>query len=525
MNRLDNVNTTDILDAIQLGCKCMSNIFNADDNNIPYFTSSVWPKAALGFHIYHSESHVPGRHLNAMLNAEDVSGKKISDEVIENHRQAAKLSYSGALPLPFNRVELSGNPISFCPHNIREGFHALYSLAKYRNDSWATEMAEESIKCILELWKPETGWNVDLLQSKGILYLSSMSFIHGEGRMLGSLVKYYKVTHSQAAMKLIHLLSDKMTTEFFTADGRFSSELFGTHSHSVTCCMSSLAQLAEFLNDASLVQHVKAFYDNGLWAMRDEIGWSPESTEQPLKKESDHGEGNNTGDILETALILGKLGYDEYYDDAERILRAHLLPSQLRDVSFIKDQENSKDLDCFKNMAERHKGAWGFPAPYGHKSIKSGRGAISFNMDIVGGVTGSLCEAYRNIVNNSEFGLNVNLLFDYKSADICIKSPYTNDCLSIMLHKPSTLNVKIPKWADRNAIVVNANGGEHFYSGNRLILTAPKLDEEIKIHIPLTESTLTLLRNHIQPIRIRFKGDSVIAMENHEADFTFFAPF
>lgn len=526
MSKLNSVNTTDILDAIGLGCRCMAKVFNADDNNVPFFSSSVWPNASLGFSQCHSESHVPGRHLNALLNAEDISEIRIPENVIENHRQAAKFSYSGALPLPLNRIEISSHkPTVFLTHNIREGFHALYSLAKYRNDSWAIETAENSINCILELWDPQNRWDVDKIKACGLDSLNSPAFIGGEGRMLGPLVKYYTVTRSSNAMKLIRLLSGKMTAEFFTSEGRFDSKLFGTHSHSVTCCMSSLAQLAEFLQDMRLIQRVKAFYDNGLWKMRDEIGWSCESTQQPKEGKSDHGEANNTGDILETALILGKFGYHEYYEDAERILRSHLLPSQLRDVSFIKEPENPKDLDSLKNIAERHKGAWGFPAPYGHKSIKNGRGNISFNMDIVGGVTASLCEAYRNIVTRNAFGLNINLLFDYCSDDICIKSPYTNDCLNITLHKPSPINIRIPTWATRETITVSKNAGEYYYNDNRLILTAPATDETIKICIPLTKSTLTLTQNHIQPIRVKFKGDSVEAMENHGADFTFFNPF
>ncbi len=36
MVKLKDVNTTDILDAIQLGCQTMCRCFNADDNDLPY---------------------------------------------------------------------------------------------------------------------------------------------------------------------------------------------------------------------------------------------------------------------------------------------------------------------------------------------------------------------------------------------------------------------------------------------------------------------------------------------------------
>ena len=37
MGRVSNVNTTDILGAIRLGCRTMSSVFNAYDNDTPFF--------------------------------------------------------------------------------------------------------------------------------------------------------------------------------------------------------------------------------------------------------------------------------------------------------------------------------------------------------------------------------------------------------------------------------------------------------------------------------------------------------
>lgn len=68
----------------------MQNVFNADDNHVPFFSSIVKPKAALSFSTHHSESHVPGRHLNALLNAEDAAGVELDEEAVENHRRAGE---------------------------------------------------------------------------------------------------------------------------------------------------------------------------------------------------------------------------------------------------------------------------------------------------------------------------------------------------------------------------------------------------------------------------------------------------
>ena len=85
-------------------------------------------------------------------------------------------------------------------------------------------------------------------------------------------MKYYKVTESANALALALVLKEKLLEEVFDEKGSFEIEKFGTHAHSITCVMSSLAQLAELTKDSTLMNRVKAFYDNGLWAMRDELG-------------------------------------------------------------------------------------------------------------------------------------------------------------------------------------------------------------------------------------------------------------
>ena len=131
MGKLNDVNTTDILSAIRLGCRTMCSVFNADDDDIPFFGSRVRPEARLSFSAAHAESHVPGRHLNALLNAEAAAAVELDEECVDKHASAAFFSYSGALPLPLNRQQIDGPLVNFSPHNIREGFHALYPLAGF----------------------------------------------------------------------------------------------------------------------------------------------------------------------------------------------------------------------------------------------------------------------------------------------------------------------------------------------------------------------------------------------------------
>ena len=522
MSQLNDVNTTDIVEAIRLGCRTMQSVFNKDDDMVPFFGSELRPKTHLTFANSASESHVAGRHLNALLNAENAAGITLEEEAVENHTRAAILSYSGPLPLSLNRKQTGeSQPVNFSPHNLREGFHALYALAKYRDSAQARELAEQSIDAIFEFWNPEKDWNVEGLEQRGLNYGACQGPLHGELRMLGPLVKYYRTTGYGRALELAFLVKEKLLNEFYLADGDFSVERFMTaHAHSITCVLSSLAQLADLTSDSALLMRVKKFYDNGLWQMRDEIGWSLESINQ---ENSDHGEANNTGDILETALILGRRGYPECYHDAERILRCHLLPCQLRDNSFIVDPPNPDGLDGLHEIADRHLGAFGFPAPYGHISAGKGRRNLSFNMDIVGGSVGSLCEALRECVRTDQAGHWVNLLFDRKTDAVQVQSPYTHNCLEIRVLKQGPLFVRIPPWVQDDELKVEGVDRTPTRTGGSLFLSKPPMDSPISFRFPLKAQELTLSECvHIQPIRTKLLGDSVEAMENFGAELTYF---
>lgn len=520
MTRLGNVNATDILDAIRLGCQTMTRVFNADDNDTPYFGSEVRPNAELSFSPRYSDAHVPGRHLNALLSAEALVGVRIDEDAIAKHTRAAFFSYSGPVALPLNRNEVGGPLVNFNPHNLREGFHALYALVKYRDSQEAFDIARRSIDAIFKNWNPESGWGTNYLEGELGLKVERTTFIVGIARAIGPLVKLYRATAYGPALELAEILKEKALAEFFQADGSYDREKFGTHTHSTTCTMSSLAQLADLTSDSTLMNRVKVFYDNGLWEIRDELGWVIENS--GVDADPDRGEVNNTGDIVETALILGRWGYTECLDDAERILRGHILPSQLRDVSFIVEPDNPTGVDGKYDMARRHFGAFGFPAPYGHQPLDYHR--VSFNMDIVGGATASLCEVFQEATTFDGLTHKVNLLLDHETDAIEVKSLYTSPELQIRVKRPGALFVRIPSWVDPQQIRISGASQSHMLTNGYLLIPDPPVNRTVALHISMPERTLTL-KHRTRRYRVCLKGDHVLAMDNFGADLTFFEDF
>ena len=518
MVQMTDVNTTDIIDAIRLGCRTMSRVFNPTDDDRPYFRVFVRPQPFLGMSM---PDHVPGRHLNALLNAEDVAGIDVDEDAIDKHAQANYFSFSGPVALPLGREDFQGPPVQFHPHHVREAFHALYPLVRYRHSERARKVAEACIDAIFEYFDPASDWDYDRLEREhGLRCYRDGTFVTGVARSIGSLVKYYRATGYGPALELAIALKEKALAEVFREDGSYDPEVFGTHAHSTTCTLSSLAQLADLTRDSTLMQRVKAFFDHGLWEMRDELGWSIEGTGVGPER-ADEGEMNNTGDILETALILGRWGYTEYYHDAERILRCHLLPSQLRDISFMEEPENPENLDGLCNVPDRVHGCFGFPAPYGHEPIGNER--IRFNTDVVGGSVGSLCEALREVSRFDQAGHWVNLLFDCETPHLEIESPYTHPALTIRVKRPAPLFVRIPPWVDREALRISGLSSTPCYTGGYLFIATPPINRPLTFKFPLEAQDLTL-KHRTREIKVRLQGDQVEAMQNFGADLTFFDP-
>ncbi len=497
MARLDEVNTTDIADAVRLACRRMH---RADVTDV----------------------HNGGRYLNALLHAEQVLGLPTDEAYVDRLADVMFDAYSASLRLPASRPrgDTSPTPSLFDPHNLREGFHGLYALAAHRASGRALELAEASIAAVFEYWDPQTGWDEQRMQQEhGLAAGYANTFIRGAARAIGPLVKLFVATGCGAALRLAVALKEKAITEFFTESGGFDAALFGHHVHSTTSTLSGLALLADVTRDARLMERVKRFFDRGLWKLRDQVGWAIETV---LPHDNpDSGETNSSGDIVEAALILGKWGYAACYHDVERMLRCHLLPSQLRDARFMFEAAAPDQAEQARKGADDMRGAYGFPAPYGHDPADNKLG-IRFNLDVVGGTADSLCSALAHVTTSGVCGQQVNLLFDHETDSVRVESPYTGPALRITPKRPGPLLVRLPPWVNAAQIKVTGPGASGWANGY-LKFDQPQPDCTIRIEYPPAPSELTL--NHrTRKIRVQLRGDEVAAMDNFGQDLTYFEP-
>ena len=157
------------------------------------------------------------------------------------------------------------------------------------------------------------------------------------------------------------------------------------------------------------------------------------------------------------------------------------MPSQLRDTGFIPEPANTSNEDGLRNVRDRHLGAFGFPAPYGHRPV--GLERVSFNMDIVGGVVGTLCEVVREGVKADADGGRVNLLLDQDTPDARVTSVEPAGQVSVTTRRSAPLWIRLPLWVDRESLKVGG-ADDHRVLGDYLFVAYPSPGKPISLEYP-----------------------------------------
>ncbi len=443
------VNDTDLLLAIREGMHPMTEWYDRKHHDLPYFWNYVTgPKYGNSHHPSYSCVHTVGRWLDALVNAEEITAKKVPEEIYE------KLSYWVSAVFE-NETGMMGNldPESFrwektCDlHNLREAMYGFAALLKRNpDDAKAKQGAEHLIDMVDRYTDFETGeWKCGLYEeecggkvecgasSKQEIYRFSSTL----GRYIGGLVRLYQVFPLGKALEQAVRLTQTAFRVVLGEDGGFSADRFAKHFHSTSSMISGIAMLGALIRDHAILERVRRFMENGYYEMALDFRWC---LENDAREDDMVGEINNTGDFLEACLCLGDAGYGEYYDRADRMIRCHLLPAQLLDVSFLSDE--ASDDDAVHKMASRMKGAFGFPCPYGHEYAPGSD--ISFNWDIVGGGVSSLCQAYRRVVSEVNGILSVNMQFSCEDEKIRYRDPYPDGVMELLLKKDMGVRVCLP---------------------------------------------------------------------------------
>lgn len=497
----------DLLGRIRLARRALLGILDTDRHHLPYWSCVFDQGDIQGFKHgpYDGEGvwdrlHNAGRVLHGLGMAEAITGEQTDPAIIADLTRYIVGLFSEDDGLPGDSDTKDGKR-AMSLHNLREALNGLTALIK-RGEAQATPLARQMVRRLRASLDDEGRLHMDRLPSYVGAYSSQP---HMEGRTVDALVRYYRVSGDAVALETAGLITEFALRHCFTAEGALTP-LAGTHGHSINVLVAGMLDYAIEIHDAALLARVRRTFDVGLAQINSSFGWSMESVHRLVLR----GEANNTGDLLRAALLLGRAGFPEYYGRAERILRSHLLPSQLRDVTGFSDNPAATE-DRLRSLASRCRGGFGVPTP---NDLQFTPQEPIHICDITSGALDALCETWHAAVQQDEQDARVHLLFSVSTPATQVQSELSRDGrIEVTAAAGRNIWVRIPAWVAPADVTLHVDGATvvpHFI-GSYLFVANPGQARAVRVNFPLRE-TRTVETIVYQTFTIDWRGDQIVAM-------------
>ena len=506
----DRSNELDLRRHLYLAVENMFNTLDERQAYLPFFHYELIQQPTRLQHGPFDSPHVVGRYLDALGCCAAIIDLPDRPDVYEAlARQIYQSLERHPSGLPWN-APTPWQPNMAVMHNCREVILGLLALWNWRADPRAAPALRRLCTAILtaigdgarfpgECLGPD-GWTTAF---SGILAPPPAT----TGRMIRPLVQYYRQSDDKVALELARRFATDNLETAFRADGTIATEA-GTHMHSITGTITGLIEYGSLVGDDRFVEGARLAYDNGMRPFRSSYGWVKEFRwapwlEEPLAAagyagfDINRGEANNTGDLIEAALLLGKLGYAGYYEDADRMLRNHLLASQVVDTSWVQEAtgiENS-DETRYGDVAQRARGGFCFGSP--KDLISYPEEAYQVNADLVGGSTQAICEAWDSIAEVDETSVQIQLLYTKRDSAMALTCPPPGtEPITIQLNSAEKLRLRIPSWARPSDVRYAISGSARISAATAiddgyLALTDLEPGAEIKVWLPTRRETIS----------------------------------
>ena len=450
-----NLRDVNLKQVMELGGQNLLDFCNPERNYLPYFLVQNPGEPALDV----AWNHNIGRWLDASLRLEEAIGWKIPPERLTVMEENLRKFCENPDSLPFGPHDgWKDIKPTFELHSLREYILAVNSLVRYRKSPWAAELGHRMLETIQRASKPDGTWiltefdtyvnyiSKDPKPPAGVDQLGYSP--HGtSARLIEALVWFYQTTGDPLALELADRFARYHLKNSTHPDGTLNvASLEGSsvaHTHSYLGGLRGLFLFGELTGQHEYIDAVLATYRVTVKRIVRESGYACHDLEQVPGKVTNVPECSSPGDAAQLAMWLAiRRGYTEFLDDAERWVRARIVPGQIR-------EEQAKDANG--TVDKRMLGGWGaYREPQG--------GGMSYT-DVTAAVLHTLCDIYRHIAVRSDTGLTVNFHFNYEDNNIRIVSQRTDEAkVTVTPKERNNVLIRIPRWTPRESVQITVCG-------------------------------------------------------------------
>lgn len=406
-------------------------------------------------------------------------------------------------------------------HSLRETLLAFNALVRYRNNNWALKQGHKMLETVYAASRDDCNWDFDKLdyyhryqKDAGKDWTNNQGITASSGRMLEAIVWFYEATSDPLALEIANKFASYFLANATRPDGEFDTKVHSGHTHSYFGTLRGLLLFGEMTRQHEYIETIAEIYRVTVRRMVKESGYTSHDIG---RDEASGGETTSPGDTAQLALWLARNGYTEFLDDAERIIRARLLPSQITESPRLKyAMDDGKDEHY--NLDERILGAMGGC----HLEPHAGKQAVT---DVTAAGLHTLIDVYNNIAIHTESGLTINFHFDYEDDKIRMVTERDQDATIIITikNKQNTL-VRIPKWTPMDSVKITVKGNPivPLMIGNFAYLPNQLFPGEVILKYGLPVRTVIEKTGGVE-YKIVWRGDDIIGISPN-SDFFLFYP-
>ncbi len=427
-------------------------VLNPEDRSLPYWELYSAPDYGAEFRRWWP-AHNIGRWWDAMLRLEETFGFGIPASVEKAMEAGTRRFFDNPDHICLNPdpgpTGSADSGLIWDLHSLREGMLALHALAKWRKSDWAAAKARQMIDSVDRKLREDGSWDLeafDACRKRGKAVIHNLDPCDTHGRMLEALVWFFEATGEPRALAL----ADRIARFHFDAttlpDGTINPKAKADHTHSYLGTLRGLLLYGQLTRQHEYVDRVATAYRVTVPKVVRPSGY----TSHNMVKES-FGETTSPGDAAQLALWLSRMGYPDFLDDAERLVRARLLPSQIVDPPpFRPLAEDGRDAHA--DLGRRAVGAFGGCHSHPH----GGKRAVT---DVTGAGVHTLVDIYRHVTVMENGTLEVLFHFEHEDGRARILSRRAERATLTVIPKQDTpVAIRVPQWVPLASLKVQANG-------------------------------------------------------------------
>lgn len=510
-----------IKQSLQLAGENMIQMLNADRNYLPYFRTTVRLGTYESNMAYWWPAHNIGRWWDAVLRLEESFGFNIPSHIEQAMLENVRAFFDNPDCIPLspekdpNGLDVVSKKLQWDIHSMREGFIALNALIKWRNDSWAAEMGQKMIASINEKLLDDGSWDLekfDAYHKRGPFVIHNFDPCDTHGRMLEGLIWFYEQTNNAAAKRLADRVALWHFNNTTQADGTINPTCRADHTHSYLGTLRGLLLYGRLTNQPEYIKRVADAYRVNVPRIMKPSGYMSHN----MVVES-FGETTSPGDVAQLALWLYEDGYEEFVDDAETIVRARILPSQIRSTPPLVPFSCANG-DMHVNLDERIIGGYGGCTVFPHA------GKISV-VDVSAADIHSLVDIYNHIAIPKDDTIEVLCHLDVENEHVKVTTEEheSQRTLRISLKKDKYLALRIPLWLDAGSIrfsvndqVINPVIENHF-----ALINLPTQESVATIHYELPKKKTTEVDLGVE-YTIYWQGNNIVGVSPNQDFYPFY---